>query len=369
MKIPFLDLKKTYLELKEEIDNAVEGVLKGGWYILGENVRRFEEEFAAYCGCRYCVGVGSGMGALELLLKAYGVGPGSEVIVPANTYIATALAVSNMGAKPVLVEPDEKTCNIDPSKIEEVITSKTSAVLAVHLYGQPADMNKIRVICQTHGLKLFEDAAQAHGATHFGIKAGGLGDAAGFSFYPGKNLGAFGDAGAVITDDPEVAEYIRMARDYGSEKKYYNRIKGVNSRLDEIQAAVLRVKLRHLDEWNRRRSAVAQIYFDKLEDWDEELVLPHIGEGNTHVWHLFTVRSTRRDKLSAYLEKRGIGTLIHYPVPLYSQTAYKEMNDLKENYPISNSISEQILSLPIGPHLSKEALEYVCTVVNLFFEH
>jgi len=369
MKIPFLDLKQTYLELREEIDTAVEDVLKGGWYILGENVRRFEEEFAAYCGCRYCVGVGSGMDGLELLLKAHGVGPGSEVIVPANTYIATALAVSNVGAKPVLVEPDEKTCNIDPSRIEKVITSKTSAILAVHLYGQPADINKIRVICQTHGLKLFEDAAQAHGATHFGIKVGGLGDAAGFSFYPGKNLGAFGDAGAVITDDPEVSQYIRMARDYGSEKKYYNRIKGVNSRLDEIQAAVLRVKLRHLDEWNRRRSEVARFYLDKLEVRDEELILPHVGEGSKHVWHLFTVRSTRRDQLRAFLEKRGVGTLIHYPVPLYSQVAYKEMNHLKENYPISNAISERILSLPIGPHLSKEASEYVCAVINSFFEH
>ena len=368
MKIPFLDLKKTYFELREEIDTAVEGVLKGGWYILGENVRRFEEEFAAYCGCRYCVGVGSGMDALELLLKAHGIGTGDEVVVPANTYIATALAVSNVGAIPVLVEPDPRTCNIDPSKIEVVITSKTSAVLAVHLYGQPADMNKIRVICQTHGLKLFEDAAQAHGATHFGIKAGGLGDAAGFSFYPGKNLGAFGDAGAVITDDPEVAEYIRMARDYGSEKKYYNRIKGVNSRLDEIQAAVLRVKLRHLDEWNRRRAEVARLYLDRLEARDEELVLPHIGEGNGHVWHLFTVRSSRRNELQAYLEEKGIGTLVHYPVPLYNQDAYEEMNYLSSNYPISNAIAGQILSLPMGPHLSERERRYVITSVNSFFE-
>jgi len=369
MKVPFLDLKVTYLELADEIDSAIKSVLEGGWYILGENVRCFEEEFAAYCGCRYCVGVGSGMDALELLLKAHGVGPGSEVIVPANTYIATALAVSNVGAKPVLVEPDEKTCNIDPSKIEVVITSKTSAVLAVHLYGQPADMNKIREICQRHGLRLFEDAAQAHGATHFGIKAGALGDAAGFSFYPGKNLGAFGDGGAVITNDPEVAEYIRMARDYGSEKKYYNSIKGVNSRLDEVQAAVLRVKLRHLDEWNRRRSETASFYLDNLKPQGEELVLPAIGEENGHVWHLFTVRSTRRDALRAHLERKGVGTLIHYPVPLYSQAAYGEMNHLKENYPISNAISERILSLPIGPHLSKEASEYVCAVVNLFLEH
>jgi len=368
MQIPFLDLKKTYLELKEEIDIAVKGVLKGGWYILGENVHRFEEEFAAYCGCRYCVGVGSGMDALELLLKAHGVGPGSEVIVPANTYIATALAVSNVGAKPVLVEPDEKTCNIDPSKIEKVITLKTSAVLAVHLYGQPADMNSIRMICQTYGLKLFEDAAQAHGATHFGIKAGALGDAAGFSFYPGKNLGAFGDGGAVLTDERDVAEYVRMARNYGSEKKYYNAIKGMNSRLDEIQAAILRVKLRYLGEWNRRRSAVAQIYFDKLEARDEELVLPHIGEGNTHVWHLFAVRSNSRDKLRVYLEKEGVGTLIHYPIPLYSQAAYREMNHLGDKFPISNAISEQIVSLPMGPHLSKGDVEYVCEEVNRFFQ-
>jgi len=369
MKIPFLDLKKTYLELKEEIDTAVEDVLKGGWYILGENVRRFEEEFAAYCGCRYCVGVGSGMDGLELLLKAHGVGPGSEVIVPANTYIATALAVSNVGAKPVLVEPDKKTCNIDPSRIEKVITSKTSAVLAVHLYGQPADMNKIRVICQTHGLKLFEDAAQAHGATHFGVKAGGLGDAAGFSFYPGKNLGAFGDAGAVITDDPEVSQYIRMARDYGSEKKYYNRIKGVNSRLDEIQAAVLRVKLRHLDEWNRRRSETARFYLDNLKPLAEELMLPEIGEGNCHVWHLFTVRSSRRNELQAYLEEKGIGTLIHYPVPLYSQAAYKEMNHLAGNYPISNAIADQILSLPMGPHLSERETKYIIAAVISFLNN
>jgi len=364
MKIPFLDLKKTYLELKEEIDCAVGDVLKGGWYILGENVRCFEEEFAVFCGCRYCVGVGSGMDALELLLKAHGVGPGSEVIVPANTYIATALAVSNVGAKPVLVEPDEKTCNIDPSRIEAVITSKTSAVLAVHLYGQTAEMNKIREICQEHSLKFFEDAAQAHGATHFGIKAGALGDAAGFSFYPGKNLGAFGDAGAVTTNDPEVAEYVRMARDYGSQKKYYNSIKGVNSRLDEIQATVLRVKLRHLDEWNRRRSEIACFYLDKLKPFGAELVLPEIGEGNGHVWHLFTVRSSRRNELQAYLEGKGIGTLIHYPVPLYSQAAYKEMNHLSNNYPISNAIAEQTLSLPMGPHLSKKEAAYVCEAVT-----
>jgi len=366
MKISFLDLKKTYLELKDEIDTAVESVLKGGWYILGENVRRFEEEFAAFCGCRYCVGVGSGIDALELLLKAHRIGPGDEVVVPANTYIATALAVSRTGAIPVLVEPDPRTCNIDPFEIEAVITSKTRAVMAVHLYGQTADMKRIKKICRKCGLKLFEDAAQAHGAMYFGVKAGSLGDGAGFSFYPGKNLGAFGDGGAVLTDERDVAEYVRIARNYGSEKKYYNAIKGMNSRLDELQAAVLRVKLRHLDEWNRRRSEVAGLYLDRLEAWDEELVLPQIGEGNTHVWHLFTVRSTRRDALRAHLEKEGIGTLIHYPIPLYNQAAYQEMSSLRKNYPISDAISERILSLPIGPHLSIEAAQYVCKAVNSF---
>ena len=368
MKIPFLDLKKSYLELEDEIDSAIKDVLRGGWYILGENVRRFEEEFAAYCGCKYCIGVASGMDALHLLLKAHGVGPGDEVIIPANTYIATALAVSNVGAQPVLVEPEPRTCNIDSSRIEGAITSRTKTVLAVHLYGQTAQMNKIQKICQTHAIKLFEDAAQAHGASHHGVKAGALGDAAGFSFYPGKNLGAYGDGGAVTTNDPEVAEYVRMARDYGSEKKYYNKIKGVNSRLDELQAVILRVKLRYLEEWNRRRSEIASLYFDGLKPHGQELVLPSIGAGNSHVWHLFTVRSRRRNELQAYLEEQGVGTLIHYPVPLYSQVAYKELNHLKDSYPISNEISEQILSLPMGPHLSKREAEYVCSSVNSFFE-
>ena len=366
MKVPFLDLKVTYLELADEIDLAIKRVLEGGWYILGENVRCFEEEFAAYCGSKYCVGVGSGIDALELLLKAHGIGTGDEVVVPANTYIATALAVSNVGATPVLVEPDPRTCNIDPFEIEAVITSKTRAVMAVHLYGQTADMKRIKGICREYNLKLFEDAAQAHGAMHFGVKAGSLSDGAGFSFYPGKNLGAFGDGGAVLTDERDVAEYVRIARNYGSEKKYYNAIKGMNSRLDELQAAILRVKLRHLDEWNRRRSKVARLYLDRLEARDEELVLPQIGEGNSHVWHLFTVRSTRRDSLRAHLKQEEVGTLIHYPVPLYSQAAYQEMSSLRKNYPISDAISERILSLPIGPHLSIEAAQYVCKAVNSF---
>jgi dTDP-4-amino-4,6-dideoxygalactose transaminase len=367
MKVPFLDLRQTYLELDSEIDAAIKEVLNGGWYILGENVRGFEEEFASYCGCKYCVGVGNGLDALTLVLKAYGIGPGHEVIVPANTYIATALAVSDVGATPVLVEPELTTYNIDPLRIENSVTSKTKAVLAVHLYGQTANMSRIKKICQEYRLKLLEDSAQAHGAMHNGIKAGALGDAAGFSFYPGKNLGAFGDAGAVTTNDPAVAEYVRTARNYGSEKKYYNSIKGINSRLDEVQAAILRVKLRHLDEWNRRRSEIAQVYLDRLKPQSHELVLPQVGEGNSHAWHLFTVRSNLRDELRAHLEERGVGTLIHYPVPIYNQTAYIDLNHLKSKYPISNYISEQILSLPIGPHLSRSEAEYVCNSVNSCF--
>lgn len=367
MDVPFLDLKETYLALEDEIDAAVKGVLKGGWYILGDNVHRFEEEFAAYCGGRYCVGVASGMDALELLLMAHGIGPGVEVIVPANTYIATALAVSHVGATPVLVEPDPATCNLDPSGIEPALTSRTRAVMAVHLYGQTANMTKIQSICQKHSLILLEDAAQAHGAMHHGIKAGALGDGAGFSFYPGKNLGAFGDGGAITTDDPNVAEYARTARNYGSERKYYNTIKGINSRLDELQAAILRVKLNHLESWNRGRSEIADLYLEHLKVRKNELVLPRVEKGNHHVWHLFTIRSKRRDELRTFLENRGVGTLIHYPVPLYRQEAYKELNHLKGNYPISSAISKQTLSLPMGPHLSTEAALFVCEAVNGFF--
>ena len=368
MNVPFLDVKQTYLAIQEEIDAAIKGVLKGGCYILGENVEHFEQEFAAYCGCNFCVGVASGLDALYLLLKAHDIGPGDDVIIPANTYIATALAVSSTGAKPVLVEPDPLTCNIDPSKIEEAITDSTKAVLAVHLYGQTADMRRIRKICREHDIKLFEDAAQAHGALHHGIKAGALGDAAGFSFYPGKNLGAFGDAGAVTTDNPDIAEYVRIARNYGSSKKYYNSIKGINSRLDEIQAAVLRVKLKYLDQWNRRRADIAGVYLESLNFRRERLIPPVTGEGNTHVWHVFTVQSGRRDDLQAYLTQKGIGTLIHYPIPPYSQTAYAELNKLKNNYPISNTIALQILSLPIGPHLTQQQADYVYQTVNAFWD-
>lgn len=368
MNVPFLDVKQTYLELETEIDAALKGVLRSGQYILGENVERFETEFATYCGCQYGVGVASGLDALHLLLKAHGIGPGDDVIVPANTYIATLLAVSKTGANPVLVEPDPSTCNIDPARIETALTVNTKAVMAVHLYGQAADMRRIRKICEAHNIKLFEDASQAHGASHHGIKTGALGDAAGFSLFPGKNLGSFGDGGIVTTDDNEIAQYICTARNYGSEKKYYNAIKGVNSRLDEIQAAVLRVKLKYLDEWNLRRNAIAGLYLDTLKSLEGQLVLPRIGEGNTHVWHLFTVKTERRDELSAYLDKKGIGTLVHYPIPPYRQTAYEELNHLEDNYPISTAIADQILSIPVGPHLTKDQAEYICEAIHGFFE-
>lgn len=367
MKVKFLDLSAAYSELKTEIDDAVRKVLENGWYILGENVEQFEMEFAEYCGSKYCVSVGSGLSALELILKAYQIGPGDEVIVPANTYIATVLAVNNVGAQPVFVEPNSKTYNIEPTKIEAAVTKRTKAVIAVHLYGQTADIQGIKPICERYNLKLIEDAAQAHGAEHFGKKAGSLGDAAGFSFYPSKNLGACGDGGAITTNDESIAEYVRVARNYGSERKYYNSIKGTNSRLDEIQAAILRVKLKYLDQWNARRNKIAQYYIEHMNpNYKEDFILPQCSEGNEHVWHLFVVRANKRDELIKYLNAHSIGCLIHYPVPPYSQAAYKEINHISERFPLTNKLSNEIVSLPMGPHLTQQQVEYVCCVMNNF---
>lgn len=369
MKIPFLDIGATYKELKIEIDKAVNNVLDGGWYILGKNVDEFEKEYARYCGTKYCVGVGNGMDALELILRAYNIGVGDEVIIPANTYIATSLVVNLVGATPVLVEPEETTYNIDSAKIESAITKKTKAIIAVHLYGQCADIKKIKNLCKKYNIKLIEDAAQAHGALHYGKKSGSLGDAAGFSFYPGKNLGAYGDAGAVITNDAKVAYYVKIARNYGSEKKYFNLVKGFNSRLDEIQAAILRVKLNHLDDWNNRRKKIADYYLSHLNPQkNPSFVLPIIGKNNSHIWHLFIIRTKKRNQLMKMLEEKEIGHLIHYPLPLYKQKAYKELNHLSKNFPISNSMSEEVLSLPIGPHLKLDDIYYVCSTVNTFIK-
>ena len=352
MQIPFLDLKSPYIELKSELDAAYQRVMDSGWYILGKEIEAFESEFADYCGSGYCVGVGNGLDALHLILRAMDIGSGDEVIVPSNTYIATWLAVSYAGATPVPIEPDEKTYNINPALIEAAITPRTKAILAVHLYGQPADMDAINNIAKMHGLKVIEDSAQAHGATYKGRKTGTLGDAAGFSFYPGKNLGAIGDGGAVTTSDKVLADRIRVLRNYGSEVKYHNEVKGYNSRLDELQAALLRVKLKYLDEWNDRRKKVAILYGEKLPSSD--LILPFVPDWAEPVWHLYVVLSGKRDVLQKQLGEAGIGTMIHYPIPPHLQPAYRELNFCVGSFPIAEAMSERLLSLPIGPHLTLE---------------
>lgn len=359
-------MKLPYDELRDELDSAYHRVMQSGWYIIGQEVEAFEQEFAAYCGTKHCVGVGNGLEALHLILQAYGIGEGDEVIVPANTYIATWLAVSHTGAKPVPVEPCEQTYNLDPGKLESAITSRTKAILPVHLYGQTADTTSINEIASKHNLLVVEDAAQAHGAYYQGRSAGSLGHAAGWSFYPGKNLGAFGDAGAITTDDDVLADKVRMLRNYGSRVKYHNLDKGYNSRLDEMQAAFLRVKLKHLDNWNQRRSQQADKYLDLLKS--TPLVLPTVPAGMKPTWHLFVVRSQQRDQLQAFLQKSGIGTLIHYPVPPHLQPAYSELGFLPGSFPISERIHQEVLSLPIGPHLSESEHVSIVNTVYAYFE-
>lgn len=365
MNIPFIDLKSAYLEIKEELDAAYHRVMESGWYILGQEVEAFEHEYAAYCGVKHCIGVGNGLDALHLILRAMEIGPGDEVLVPANTYIATWLAISYAGATPVPVEPDEKTYNIDPNRIEEAITSRTRAILPVHLYGQPADMDPIIAIANRHGLKVIEDAAQAHGARYKGRRIGGLGDASGFSFYPGKNLGAFGDGGAVTTNDDALAERVRDLRNYGSRIKYHNEVKGFNSRLDELQAAFLRVKLQKLDEWNERRKVIADLYRIGLAEVSD-LTLPYVPDWAEPVWHLFVVRTSERDRLQRHLADYGIQTLIHYPVPPHRQDAYQEFAHL--DLPVSERIHSDVLSLPMSQVMTDEDARYVAKAVNSFME-
>ena len=363
-EVPFLDLRESYLEIKDELDAAGSRVLDSGWYILGHEVKAFEAEFAAFCGVKHCVGVGNGLEALQLILRGYGIGAGDEVIVPSNTYIATWLAVSNVGATIVPVEPVERTYNLDPARLEAAVTARTKAILTVHLYGQPAEMGAINEAARRHGLKVIEDAAQAHGACFNGRRAGALGDAAGWSFYPSKNLGAYGDAGAITTDDAELADRLRLLRNYGSREKYYNDVKGGNSRLDEMQAALLRVRLQHLEEWNARRDHIAALYLEGLRD--AGLVLPAVAEGAQPVWHLFVVRSAARDRLQQHLKEQGVQTLIHYPVPPHLQPAYADLGIEAGTYPISEAIHREVLSLPIGPHLSEEHARRVVEVVRDF---
>lgn len=352
MKIPFLDLTAAHLELQEGLDNAFRRVLASSWFILGKELKSFEEEFAACCGAKHCVGVGNGLDALTLILRAMDIGPGDEVIVPAGTFIATWLAVSQAGAVPVPVDQDEKTFNIDTSLIEKAVTKKTKAVMPVHLYGKMAEMDSINRIAEKYGLKVIEDAAQAHGACYRGKRAGTLGDAAGFSFYPGKNLGALGDGGAVVTNDDGIAAKARLLRNYGSKEKYQHEEKGVNSRLDELQAAFLRVKLENLEEWNERRRMLAMRYRETLSRIPG-LILPEAEDGESHVWHLYVVRHPERDAVRARLEKAGIETLVHYPVPPHLSPAYSGKFQ-KGDFPVAERLAKEVISLPMGPHFDPD---------------
>ena len=363
--IPFLDMKSPYEELRAEMDAAYRRVMESGWYILGEETERFEQDFARYCGVKHCIGLGNGLEALHLILRACDIGEGDEVIVPANTYIASWLAVTYAGARPVPVEPLEATYNIDPTRIESAITSRTRAIMAVHLYGQPADMESLREVAARHNLRLIEDAAQAHGATVNGHRAGSLSDAAGWSFYPGKNLGAMGDAGGVTTDDDQLADRIRVLRNYGSRVKYHNEVKGFNSRLDPLHAAFMSVKLKYLEDWNARRKALAGRYLEALADVPN-LTSPFVPNGADPAWHLFVIRHPERDALQKHLTANGIGTLIHYPIPPHLSDAYREMGFKEGDFPITEAIHRTVLSLPMGPHLRAEQLDRVVETIHLF---
>ena len=361
-RVSFFDAGAAYRELRGELDAAVARVLESGWYLLGRELEAFESEYAASVGTRYCVGCGNGLDALQLTLRAWNIGPGDEVIVPSNTYIATWLAVTYVGATPVPVEPDPDTFNLDPSRIEDAITGRTRAILPVHLYGRPAAMTDISGIARHRGLRVLEDAAQAHGAALHGRRAGSLGDAAAWSFYPTKNLGAFGDGGAVTTDDAALADRLRVLRNYGSRTKYVNEERGVNSRLDEIQAAVLRVKLRVLDEWNARRAALARQYHAGLVHLP--LQLPSDETNGVHAWHVYVIRSRQRDELRAALSARGVDTLIHYPTPPHLQQAYADLHLPAGTFPISERMHHEVLSLPMGPQMTREEVDTVCAAVT-----
>lgn len=362
MNVPFVDLAPATVEIEAAVNAAIRRVLHNCHYILGPEVTAFEEEFAVYCGTAECVGVSNGLDALSLILRALNIGPGDEVIVPSNTYIATWLAVSHVGATPIPVEPDEGTFNISAAQIGSAITPNTRAIIAVHLYGCPADMDAISEVAKQHNLFVIEDAAQAHGATYRGRRVGSLGTAAGFSFYPTKNLGAIGDGGAVTTGDPELAKRIRQLRNYGSSIRYVNHEIGFNQRLDELQAAILRVKLKHLDRWNEHRRGIARAYHEKLNA--DVVCKPKTPADVIPVWHLYVVRSSQRDALQSYLTKRGIGTLIHYPIPPHLQAAYEHLSLPAGSFPLSERLHNEVLSLPIGSHMNLEKVELVCEEIH-----
>ena len=365
MKVPFVSFEAMHSEIREQLDNAYKSVMDSNYFIQGQACAQFEKEYADYCGVKYCVGVGNGLDALMLILRAMDIGAGDEVIVPSNTYIATALAVSYVGAAPVFVEPDIETFNIDPQLIEEKITVKTKAIIAVHLQGRPADMDAIKAIAEKYDLKVIEDAAQAHGAKYKGQKVGSLGDAAGFSFYPGKNLGALGDGGCVTTNNKEIADKVRALGNYGSDYKYHHIYKGVNSRLDEMQAAFLSVKLKHLDKWNEERRKIAARYLSGINN--SLIALPKASDKEyEHVYHVFVIRCKERDRLEAYLADNGIGTLKHYPIPMHLQGAYADLG-LKENdLPIAEEISNTVLSIPMYYGMTDEQVDCVVKILNGF---
>lgn len=361
MKINFNELKRGYEKYKDEYDKAAINVLESGWYILGENVEKFESNFSKFIGSKYCVGVNSGLDALILAVRALNIGYGDEVIVPANTYIATVLGITENRATPVFVEPDEYY-NLDADKIEEKITNKTRAIMVVHLYGQAANMKKIQDIAAKYNLYLLEDCAQSHGAKFEGKTTGTFGDIGCFSFYPTKNLGAFGDGGAIVTNNEKIADKIRMLRNYGSRRKYYNEIEGVNSRLDEMQAALLNVKLSHYIGLRSEREKIAQKYLNEIKN--PKIILPKIRKGAEHVWHLFVVQTENRDKLQNYLNENGIGTQIHYPIPPHLSEAYKYLGYKKGDFPITEKQANSVLSLPIYDGITNEEAEYVIKAIN-----
>ena len=364
LTVPFLDLAAVYTELRPELDEAYQRVMESGWFLLGDELRAFETEFAEFAGAADCVGVASGLDALVLTLRAMGLAPGDEVICPSNTFVATWLAVTAAGATIVPVEPDPQTHLIHADAIAEAITSRTKAIVPVHLYGCPIDLDTVAELANRHGISLLSDAAQAHGATYQSGPIGRYGDASAWSFYPGKNLGAFADAGAVTTNDPEIAASLRRLRNYGSEEKYVNLELGVNSRLDELQAAFLRVKLRHLPAWNRRRTEVAKHYHAALADLP--LGLHRISPDRTSSWHLYVISSQRRDELQRHLLSMGVGTNIHYPIPPHRQRAYASISAGMGDLPVADRLASEVLSLPIGPHMSDQQVEHTVSAVNSF---
>ena len=365
MTVPFLDFRQPYEELQPKLDEAYQRFMRSAWFVLGTETTEFEKEYAAWCGVSHCIGVSNGLDALHLILRAYDIGPGDEVIVPSNTYIATWLAVSYAGATPVPVEPDPITFNLDPARLEAAISPRTKAVMPVHLYGLPADMPAINAIARGHGLKVIEDGAQSHGARCQGIRSGALGDAAGHSFYPGKNLGAYGEAGAITTDDGDLADKLRLLRNYGSRVKYHNALPGFNARIDELQAAFLRVKLTVLDEWTERRRLIRRQYDEGLAGLPG-LTLPTQPAGMESAWHLYVVRHPRRDELQKHLSAAGVGTLIHYPIPPHLSGAYAAMNLRASSLPIAEELARTVLSLPMGPHLSADQADHVIASVRAF---